>query len=182
VLTIIAALGSHAKMTKLVAEHEQNLLDNNPTPFQRFFMHVLAQNEVVSGAWIPPLAIMVMWMNARAVDYGAVVWPVSKEGDGHLEDGWGDVKNVVSALMEMADVIDSVNGVYVSKEEVEDYNNRLRYGGTDIHGSEQQDADNSSKSSQRSHLFTLNSRVLPSRKVMKPDFQPSSLRSSYTTS
>lgn len=53
---------------------------------------------------------------------------------GHMEDGWGEVKNVVSALMEIADVIDSVNGVYISKEDLEDHNLRIRYGGKDNYG------------------------------------------------
>lgn len=52
----------------------------------------------------------------------------------YLEDGWGDPRNVIAALMEMADVIDSVNGVYISKEDLEDYNLRIRYGGEDRHG------------------------------------------------
>lgn len=60
-------------------------------------------------------------------------WLRNKTGS-HLEDGWADTKNVIGALLEMADVIDSVNGVYISKEDLEDHNLRIRYGGKDNQG------------------------------------------------
>ena len=43
-----------------------------------------------------------------------------------LEYGWADTKNVIGALLEFADVIDSWSGEYLSKEETYDENQRRR--------------------------------------------------------
>lgn len=56
------------------------------------------------------------------------------KNNSYLEDSWAETKNVIGALLEMADVIDSLNGVYISKEDLEDHNLRLRYGGKDSQG------------------------------------------------
>lgn len=45
-----------------------------------------------------------------------------------LEYGWGDKNNVIAALYEMADVIDSWSGEYLSKEETYEENQRRRWG------------------------------------------------------
>lgn len=44
-----------------------------------------------------------------------------------LESPWGDSSNVQAALWEMADVIDSWSGEYLSKEETYDENQRRRW-------------------------------------------------------
>ncbi len=44
------------------------------------------------------------------------------------ESPWGDNQSVVSALYEMADVIDSWSGEYLSKEETHEENQRRRWG------------------------------------------------------
>lgn len=58
----------------------------------------------------------------------------SNKTSSHLEYGWADTKNVVGALLEMADVIDSWSGEYLSKEDAEVEYNRRRYGYTDENG------------------------------------------------
>lgn len=58
----------------------------------------------------------------------------SNKTNGHMEYGWGDVKNVIGALLEMADVIDSWSGEYISKEDAEDDFYRRRWGYTDENG------------------------------------------------
>ena len=52
----------------------------------------------------------------------------SNKTNSHME------KDVVGALLEMADVIDSWSGEYLSKEDTEDEWNRRRYGYTDENG------------------------------------------------
>lgn len=46
----------------------------------------------------------------------------------HMEGGWGDKFSVISSLLEMADVIDSWSGEYLSKEDAEEEHARRRYG------------------------------------------------------
>ena len=58
----------------------------------------------------------------------------SNKTNSHLEYGWSDTKNVVGALLEMADVIDSWSGEYLSKEDAEIENGKRRYGYTDENG------------------------------------------------
>lgn len=58
----------------------------------------------------------------------------SNKTNSHLEYGWADTKNVVGALLEMADVIDSWSGEYLSKEDTEIENGRRKYGYTDENG------------------------------------------------
>ena len=58
----------------------------------------------------------------------------SNKTNSHMEYGWADTKNVVGALLEMADVIDSWSGEYLSKEDSETEWNRRRYGYTDENG------------------------------------------------
>jgi hypothetical protein len=58
----------------------------------------------------------------------------SNKTNSHMEYGWADTKNVVGALLEMADVIDSWSGEYLSKEDTEIEYMRRRYGYTDEHG------------------------------------------------
>lgn len=45
-----------------------------------------------------------------------------------MESPWGDKASVIAALYEMADVIDSWSGEYLSKEETEIEWSRRRYG------------------------------------------------------
>ena len=54
----------------------------------------------------------------------------ARSSNSYLEYGWADTKNVIGALMEMADVIDSWSGEYLSKEETYEENQRRRYGTT----------------------------------------------------
>lgn len=58
----------------------------------------------------------------------------SNKTNSHMEYGWADTKNVVGALLEMADVIDSWSGEYMSKEDAEEEYGRRRWGYTDEHG------------------------------------------------
>lgn len=58
----------------------------------------------------------------------------SNKTNSHLEYGWADTKNVVGALLEMADVIDSWSGEYLSKEDAEEEWGRRRYGYRDENG------------------------------------------------
>jgi hypothetical protein len=46
------------------------------------------------------------------------------------EYGWGDDKNVISALYEFADVVDSWSGEYLSKELTYEENQSRRWGRT----------------------------------------------------
>lgn len=48
----------------------------------------------------------------------------------YLESGWGDNKNVIAALLEFADVVDSWSGEYLSKELTHEENQRRRWGRT----------------------------------------------------
>ena len=52
----------------------------------------------------------------------------ARQSDSYLEYGWGDKSSVIAALLEMADVIDSWSGEYLSKEETYDENQRRRWG------------------------------------------------------
>lgn len=45
-----------------------------------------------------------------------------------LEYGWADTKNVIGALLEFADVIDSWSGEYLSKELTYEENQKRRWG------------------------------------------------------
>lgn len=56
------------------------------------------------------------------------------KSNSHMVSGWGDKSSVIAALYEMADVIDSWSGEYLSKEDTETEYNRRRYGYTDEHG------------------------------------------------
>lgn len=58
----------------------------------------------------------------------------SSKSTSHMEYGWADTKNVVGALLEMADVIDSWSGEYISKEDAEKDYLRRRFGYTDENG------------------------------------------------
>lgn len=58
----------------------------------------------------------------------------SNKSNSHMESGWGDKSSVISALYEMADVIDSWSGEYLSKEDAEKEHYRRRYGYTDENG------------------------------------------------
>ena len=40
----------------------------------------------------------------------------ARESNSYLEYGWGDKNNVIAALLEFADVVDSWSGEYLSKE------------------------------------------------------------------
>jgi hypothetical protein len=52
----------------------------------------------------------------------------ARQLDSYLEHGWGDKSSVIAALLEMADVIDSWSGEYLSKELTYEENQRRRYG------------------------------------------------------
>ena len=52
----------------------------------------------------------------------------AQESKSYMEFGWGDKDNVIAALLEMADVIDSWSGEYLSKELTYEENQRRRYG------------------------------------------------------
>lgn len=54
----------------------------------------------------------------------------ARDSKSYLEYGWADTNNVIGSLMEMADVIDSWSGEYLSKEETYAENQRRRYGTT----------------------------------------------------
>lgn len=47
-----------------------------------------------------------------------------------LEYGWGDTNNVIAALFEFADVVDSWSGEYLSKELTYEENQRRRWSTT----------------------------------------------------
>jgi hypothetical protein len=47
-----------------------------------------------------------------------------------LEYGWGDTNNVIAALFEFADVVDSWSGEYLSKELTYEENQRRRWNTT----------------------------------------------------
>lgn len=48
--------------------------------------------------------------------------------ESHMETAWGDKNSVIASLNEMADVIDSWSGEYLSKEETHKENSRRRWG------------------------------------------------------
>jgi hypothetical protein len=52
----------------------------------------------------------------------------ARESNSYLEHGWGDKSSVIAALLEIADVIDSWSGEYLSKELTYEENQRRRYG------------------------------------------------------
>lgn len=56
-------------------------------------------------------------------------WLREKGSNSFLESGWGDSASVQAALLEMADVINSWSGEYLSKEKTYDENQRRRFGG-----------------------------------------------------
>lgn len=58
----------------------------------------------------------------------------SNKTNSHMESGWGDKSSVISALLEMADVVDSWSGEYLGKEDAEEEWSRRRYGYTDKDG------------------------------------------------
>ncbi len=58
----------------------------------------------------------------------------SNKTNSHMEYVWADKKNVVGALLEMADVVDSWSGEYLGKEDAEEEWSRRRYGYTDKDG------------------------------------------------
>lgn len=53
---------------------------------------------------------------------------LSDKSDSYLEHRWGDTKHVRAALLEMADVIDSWSGEYLSKELTYKEDQRRRWG------------------------------------------------------
>ena len=55
----------------------------------------------------------------------------ARQSDSYLESGWGDTNNVIAALLEFADVVDSWSGEYLSKELTYEENQRRRWGRTD---------------------------------------------------
>lgn len=50
--------------------------------------------------------------------------------DSYLEYSWGDKNSVIAALLEMADVIDSWSGEYLSKELTYEENQRRKWNST----------------------------------------------------
>jgi hypothetical protein len=52
----------------------------------------------------------------------------SQRTNSHMEYGWGDKNSVIAALLEIADVVDSWSGEYLSKEDTHDENQRRRWG------------------------------------------------------
>jgi hypothetical protein len=55
-------------------------------------------------------------------------WLMDGQSSSSLEYSWGNKDNVIAALYEMADVIDSWSGEYLSKEETYEENQRRRWG------------------------------------------------------
>lgn len=53
-----------------------------------------------------------------------------RPSDSYLEYGWGDKNSVIAALLEIADVIDSWSGEYLSKELTYQEDQRRRWGTT----------------------------------------------------
>jgi hypothetical protein len=53
----------------------------------------------------------------------------ARDSKSYLEYGWGDKNSVIAALYEMADVIDSWSGEYLSKELTYEENQRRRWCG-----------------------------------------------------
>lgn len=53
-----------------------------------------------------------------------------RNSNSYLDSGWGDTKNVIAALLEFADVVDSWSGEYLSKELTYEENQRRRWGHT----------------------------------------------------
>jgi hypothetical protein len=54
----------------------------------------------------------------------------AQESKSYMEYGWGDKNNVIAALLEFADVVDSWSGEYLSKELTYEENQRRRWGPT----------------------------------------------------
>jgi hypothetical protein len=54
----------------------------------------------------------------------------ARSSNSYLEHGWADTKNVIGALLEFADVVDSWSGEYLSKELTYEENQRRRWGTT----------------------------------------------------
>jgi hypothetical protein len=52
----------------------------------------------------------------------------ARQSDSYLEYRWGDRNNVVAALYEFADVVDSWSGEYLSKELTYEENQSRRWG------------------------------------------------------
>lgn len=52
----------------------------------------------------------------------------ARNSNSYLEYGWADTKNVIGALLEFADVVDSWSGEYLSKELTYEENQRRRWG------------------------------------------------------
>ena len=53
----------------------------------------------------------------------------ARNSNSYMECGWGDQNSVIAALYEIADVIDSWSGEYLSKELTYEENQRRRWGG-----------------------------------------------------
>ena len=53
----------------------------------------------------------------------------ARNSNSYMEYGWGDQNSVIAALYEMADVIDSWSGEYLSKELTYEEDQRRRWGG-----------------------------------------------------
>lgn len=51
----------------------------------------------------------------------------ARDSNSYLEYGWGDKNNVIAALLEFADVVDSWSGEYLSKELTYKENQRRRW-------------------------------------------------------
>lgn len=51
----------------------------------------------------------------------------ARQSDSYLEGGWADKRNVIGALLEFADVVDSWSGEYLSKELTYEENQRRRW-------------------------------------------------------
>ena len=54
----------------------------------------------------------------------------ARNSDSYMEHSWGDKSNVIAALYEFADVVDSWSGEYLSKELTYEENQRRRWGRT----------------------------------------------------
>lgn len=55
---------------------------------------------------------------------------LNESASNHIEYGWGDKNNVIASLLELADLLDSWSGEYLSKELTYEENQRRRYGTT----------------------------------------------------
>lgn len=54
----------------------------------------------------------------------------AQQSKSYMEYGWVDKNNVIAALLEFADVVDSWSGEYLSKELTYEENQRRRWGST----------------------------------------------------